>query len=132
MIDTIFRVAAILVMIGVIGGAGRIAWWLGSAWFQRADVVPLHVKPFEVAHGDKVEREEGKHLATALVTQIERIQGVLTRDLSHYPGEGVRTESAVPKSLRLEPAVAVKIDIEAPKPFDIDVVGILQALYDFF
>jgi hypothetical protein len=132
MIDTIFRVAAILVMVGVMVGAGQIAWWLGAAWFQSADVIPLSVQALDVSHGDKSEKEEGKHLATRLVKQIQRIQSIMSADLSNLGVvDQVRIESVAPKSLKLAPDVPVKIDIEV-KAFDVDVVGIFERLYKFF
>jgi hypothetical protein len=132
MIDTIFRVAAMLFMIGVIYGSGQIVWWLGAAWFQPSDVVALSIQPFDVSHGDKVEKEEGKHLATRFAKEIQRIQAIMSADLSSFAdADQVRIESVLPKNLNLAPDVSVKIDIEI-KAFDVDVIGVLEKLYKFF
>jgi subtilisin family serine protease len=130
--DAIFRGAAILMMIGVIAGAVQAIVWLGSAWFTSVDVVPLSVQAFDVAHGDKVGKDEGKYLATRFVKQLKTIQDVMSADLTTLDNTGqVRFESVVPKSLNLRPDVSVKIDVEV-KAFDVDVVGIVQTVYKFF
>jgi hypothetical protein len=132
MIESIIRCLAILLMLGVMVGAGQIVWWLASAWFPSGELVPLSVQAFDVSHGEKVEKEEGKHLATLLVKQIQYIQSILSADLSKFGGaDQVIFESVVPKNLYLAPEVSVKIDMEV-KAFDMDVIGIFEKLYKFF
>lgn len=132
MTDLILRVGAILLMVGIMIGAGRTAWWLASAWFPQTGVVPLSVQPFEVWHGDKLDREEGKHLALRLIKQVNRIHAVMSADLSSLgSSDEVRIESLLPKSMRLASDVPVKMDVEV-KPFDVDVVGIFERIYRLF
>jgi tetratricopeptide (TPR) repeat protein len=131
-VEPILRVAAILMLIVTIAGAGQLIYWLGSVWLPSADIVPLSVQPFDVSHGEKAGKEEGKHLATLFVREIRRIQNIMAADLSDLRDfDQVRFESLVPKSLNFEPDVSVKVDIQV-KAFDMDVVGILESLYKFF
>jgi hypothetical protein len=130
-IDTVLRLLAILVMFGVIFSAGQMIWWLGSAWLPSSSI-PLSVQAFEVSRGEKPAKEEGKYLAARFVAKINEIQTIMSADLSdlNEPNQ-VRVESALPKSLRLQPDVPTRIDVTV-KAFDVDVVGILETVYKFF
>jgi subtilisin family serine protease len=130
-LDSILRAFAILVMIGVIYGAGQMIFWLGSAWLPSSGI-SLAVQAFDVTRGDKAAKEEGKYLAATFVRKLDQIQKVMAADLTdlNEPNQ-VRFESVLPKSFILKPDVPAKIDITV-KAFDVDVVGILETVYKFF
>jgi subtilisin family serine protease len=131
MIENILRVFGILLMGGVIWSSVLAIIWLGSAWIPDK-VVSLAVQSFDVSHGEKASKDEGKYLTARFVRRIEQIQSVMSADLSSLHDEDqIRIESLLPKSLILKPDVPTKIDV-AVKAFDIDVVGILEKLYNFF
>jgi len=130
--ETILRAVAILLMVGVMFGAGKIALWLGEVWWPSANVVPLSIQPFEISHGDKIEKEEGKHLAHLLAKQIQRIEGIMSADLTGLGNaQQVRIESVSPRDFKVAPDVPVKIDVEV-KAFEMDVVGLFEKIYNFF
>jgi hypothetical protein len=124
MIDHILRGLGILMMGGVIWSAVLMIVWLASAWLPNKGV-SLSVQPFEVSHGEKISKEEGKYLTTRFVKRLEQIQGVMSANLTSLnEPDQIRYESLLPKSLILKPDVTGKVDI-AVKAFDVDIVGIL-------
>jgi subtilisin family serine protease len=95
-------------------------------------VLPLSVQAFDVTHGDKLGKDEGKQLASLFVRHIQKIQNVMSADLSDVQDVNqIRFESVIPKNLNLQPDVSVKFDVQV-KAFDMDIVGIFDQFHKFF
>jgi subtilisin family serine protease len=120
--ELLVRLAAALVLLVVIIVAARAIAWL---------VKPprtLLVEAFEVLDGSKVEAKAGEAFARLLSIRLAEIEATLGDNLEqHKLGKLVWIGSVTTPALRLQAEVSSPLDVEF-KPFDFDVIGILNAV----
>lgn len=121
MIDWLLRLALALLLLLVIFLAARGVYWLLLA------PPSLLVQPFDMVRDGKIDKSHGVSFARLLAHEINNVDRVLTADLDRYKDlQGALIES--PAGRKLEPIVEKSINVDF-RPFDFDVVGLLQMLY---
>ncbi|MBI3374053.1 MAG: S8 family serine peptidase [Betaproteobacteria bacterium] len=132
-LDLILRVSAIALLITIAAGCFRLIYWLGSDWIApRKTALSLVVEPFEIAYGQKTDRETGRYLATQFRNHLKRIDQVLNADLRNVASAGVfQVASISSPAIELKPGLGLEVDIDF-KPFNVDFIGVTKFLYKTF